>query len=127
MDRSLTRREMLVVISYAGLELTGTFSSDAFGSEAKLRKAFKRLAKQDAIEALRTVGRLYLDSASDEGDIAALLGHLPDAESVDDAYWEMFEERVRADFRAGETVSVEGWVLSRSECRLYGLLSLLGS
>ena len=127
MDRTLTRRELLLLVSYAGLEITGTFSPAAFGSEKALRKAFRRLAKQSEIEAMRTVGRMYLETAPEEEDVAVLLQFLPEAESLDDAYWDVFEDRMRSDFSAGDTVSLEGWVLSRSECRLYGLLDLVAS
>jgi hypothetical protein len=74
---------------------------------------------------MSTVGRLYLDLTPRENDSASLLAFLPDADTVDDKYWDTFEEQLRRDFRTGETVSIDGWVLARSECRLYGLLYLL--
>jgi hypothetical protein len=33
-------------------------------------------------------------------------------------------DRIRGDFAAGNTVVVEGWVLSRTEARLYALVVL---
>jgi len=125
MDRTLNRRELLVLISYAGLGLTGSFSRSAFADEKTLRKAFRRFAKQSDVEPLKTVGRMYLNSTPEEEDVAALLQSLPNADKVDDAYWDAFSGQMRSEFVAGETVSLEGWVLSRSECRLYGLLHLL--
>ncbi len=127
MDRTLSRRELLVLLSYAGLELTGTFSRTAFGSEKSIRKAFRRFAKQADLEPLRTVGRLYLESTSAEREVAELLHFFPDAETIDAEYWDAFTLQIRADFADGETVSLNGWVLSRSECRLYGLLHLVTS
>ena len=124
MDRTLTRREMLILVSYASLEVSGTFSARVFASETALRKAFRRMAKKREIEPLRTAGRLYLESTPSEGNLASLLGFLPKADRVDGAYWRAFDERMRADFSEGETVSLESWVLSRSECRLYALLHL---
>ena len=127
MDQTLTRRDVLVLVSYASLGLSGAFSPAAFGSEKKLRKAFERFAKRPDLEPLKTTGRLYLDSAPDEDDVATLLQFLPDADSIDDGYWDAFTNQMRSDFVAGETISLKGWVLSRSECRLYGLLHLIAS
>ena len=96
-----------------------------FANKKILRKAFQRLSKRPEMEALKTAGALYLESTPDEGNLAALLKLLPQADSSDVPYWDSFTERLQADFTAGQTVSLEGWVLSRTECRLYGLLHLL--
>lgn len=125
MNSTLTRREMLVLVSYASLGLTGVFSETAFADEKALRKEFRRLAKRAEIEPLQIVGRLYIESTPDEGDVGILLNSLPDADAANDDYWDVFSRQMQADFVAGQTVTLEGWVLSRSECRLYGLLHLL--
>ncbi|MFP6581070.1 MAG: hypothetical protein VCD00_00790 [Candidatus Hydrogenedentota bacterium] len=125
MDSTLTRREMLVLVSYASLGLTGTFSETAFASEKALRKAFRRLSKRAEMEPLRTVGRMYIELTPKEGDVGILLQNLPNTDALDADYWDVFSSRIKSDFVAGETVTLQGWLLSQSECRLYGLLHLL--
>lgn len=125
MNQTLTRREMLTLMSFVTLEITGLFSSVAFATEKQLRKSFKRLTKQPELESLITVGKMYLEAVPEEADTEKLLQYLPNAETLDETYWDTLHTQVRSDFIAGQTVSLDGWVLSQSECRLYGLLFLL--
>ena len=64
-----------------------------------------------------TVGALAADLGTAVGDLATL----------DPAVLRRrVDHRVRADFGAGRTVSVDGWVLSRTETRLYALIAAAG-
>jgi hypothetical protein len=79
--------------------------------------------------AMISVGRAYLDQAPDEANAERLRQFLNLAEEVS-ALSLPSPERERLavqqseDFRTGQTVLVQGWVLSRTEVRLYALAAL---
>ena len=68
---------------------------------------------------IRELGALYLDEHPAESDIdllkRMLLKGADDRELDDDA---------RRDFDNGDTVNLDGWVLSRTEARRYALYAL---
>ena len=67
------------------------------------------------------IGRAVLQARAVEPSAAALrqaLGLLNNAPLAFDASW---DDRIRADYSAGDTVHVENWVLSRTEARLCAL------
>ena len=76
-----------------------------------------------------SVGRAYLDQTPHEAD-AARLRQLLDlaaevrASTLPDPVKERLAARQSEDFRTGQTVLVQGWVLSRTEARLYALAAL---
>ncbi len=80
------------------------------------------------------VGAAYLDGHAGERDrswltttlerrIAPLIGSMSDALDAH-AVGRALRLAIRADFRDGETVRVRGWLLSRTEARLFALGSL---
>jgi hypothetical protein len=79
--------------------------------------------------AVISVGRAYLDQAPEEAH-AARLRRLLDltaevsAQTLPGSEKERLAMRQCEDFRTGETVLVQGWVLSRTEARLYALAAL---
>ena len=77
-------------------------------------------------EAVVRLGREYLGSHPGETEPAALLKLLvPAAARLDDAAArERMLVQVRADYAAGRTVILSGWVLSVSETRLCALAAL---
>src|SRR5690606_2898810 len=70
-------------------------------------------------EEARLLGERYLDAHPGERDAAKLLASLGGALDR-----EALARAVREDARAGRTVQVEGWILSLTEARLYGLAAL---
>jgi hypothetical protein len=79
------------------------------------------------------IGRAYLrarpDDASLERLMQALAGGWPggaaQVERLGTAQLRRrLQRRIRADFAAGRTVTVQGWVLAESEARLFGLAAL---
>jgi hypothetical protein len=79
------------------------------------------------------VGRAYLGAYPDEADAARLALHLERAlraqgleprRAPAPRLRAALAEQSRADFAAGRTVRVEGWVLSQSEARLCALAAL---
>ena len=76
-------------------------------------------------EAARAVGSAYLAAYPSEGRrsiIAGLERATARAGKVRGAtLFEALKLASRADFAAGETVEVDGWILSRTEARVYAL------
>ena len=64
-----------------------------------------------------TVRALAADLGATVGDLAALDRA---------ALRRRLDRRIRADFGAGRVISVDGWVLARTETRLYTLLAAAG-
>ena len=80
------------------------------------------------------LGRLYLDEKPREADTALLVRLIgaargpalpPPSPTTDEALRADLEERTRNDFILGNTVAVDGWLLSLTEARLCALVSLL--
>jgi hypothetical protein len=80
------------------------------------------------------LGRLYLDGNPREADAARLLTLIgaspgpalpPVSAATNEALRARLEERIRNDFINGDTVAVDGWLLSITEARLCALVSLL--
>jgi hypothetical protein len=85
-------------------------------------------------DAVLRFGDAYLRSYPEESQLSALVSEIEepipgDGESDKSAVSQavsvgMLERRVRDDYRRGEVVSVSGWLLSRTEARLYGAAAL---
>jgi len=79
--------------------------------------------------AMISVGRVYLDQTPNEANVARLRQLLDLAAEVSAVTLpapekERLAVRQSDDFRTGQTVLVQGWVLSRTEARLYVLAAL---
>jgi len=79
--------------------------------------------------AMISVGRVYLDQTPNEANVARLRQLLDLAAEVSAVTLpapekERLAVRQSDDFRTGQTVLVQGWVLSRTEARLYALAAL---
>lgn len=79
----------------------------------------------------RAVGRAYLRTAPQEADAGTLLHRLraeaPDLFAAERRHLrQAAAERLRRDFAEGRTVTVRGWLLSRTEARLCALCALTG-
>jgi hypothetical protein len=80
-------------------------------------------------EAIQRVGESYRSAYPDEDDVEVLEAALPDFEGlsgreVQDRL-DTLNQQVRADFAAGDTVNVDGWLLAVTEARAAALVSLL--
>ena len=86
-------------------------------------------ASQDA----QALGRAYFTIQPEEADEDTLLRLLSADLDVsvlgmdDGELRRVSRERMRRDFEEGKTVSVRGWILSRTELRLCGLAALLAA
>jgi hypothetical protein len=79
--------------------------------------------------AMISVGRAYLDQTPNEANVARLrqlldLAAETRATTLPGPEKERLAMRQSEDFRTGQTVLVQGWVLSRTEARLYALAAL---
>ena len=83
------------------------------------------LTMQGDAEAARAVGRAYLSAYPSErrqSIIAGLEGAAARTGKLrGETFFDALKRASRADFAAGETVEVEGWILSRTEARVYAL------
>jgi hypothetical protein len=79
-------------------------------------------------DALVAVGSAYLEQVPDEADVDTLLAALPalEGEVPDDPghALQVLAPEVVADVEAGEVVALDGWVLTRTECRAAALYAL---
>jgi hypothetical protein len=124
----LTRRRLL--IGAAGL--LGALAA----GPSVLVPLIERLAAADAAALLRglirhregaiQLGRSYLSAHPSEASRAALVRQLagPIAPASSERAARGVGTRIREDYAIGHTVVVEGWVLSRTEARLYALVAL---
>ncbi len=75
-----------------------------------------------------SIGRTYLQCVPEEANFEFIRSQtlaihpagMPNAEQVG----RMLQDRIRSDFATGETVEVDGWILSRTEARLCALAAL---
>ncbi len=68
-------------------------------------------------------GRIYLDAYPDERDARQLFNRIENvAQGRTD--FESVSAAVRDDYVRGNTVSIDGWLLSRTEARLFALAAL---
>jgi hypothetical protein len=79
-------------------------------------------------DALVAVGSAYLEQVPDEADVDTLLAALPalGGEVPDDPghALQVLAPAVVADVEAGEVVALDGWVLTRTECRAAALYAV---
>lgn len=71
--------------------------------------------------AIVALGRRVIDITG-ESDLATLLAALPAADGDPLA---AAADRIRADFRDGDTIVVDGWILAASEARATAVIALL--
>jgi len=123
----MKRRDFLGIttVGVAGLAWAG-------GSAEAAGVARATLAHPHLLDVLRNehlvaaLGRRYREQVPSEHDAraleAAILADAPVEASVEPRRW--LADRVQQDFALGETVTIDGWVLSRTEARQAALYSL---
>ncbi len=128
------RRRSFIVMASLGLFLPFVFKSISamagYPAGHFARAIYRRriLALFDDVGAAQVMGRQYLDSYPDEADGDRILG-----EMVNDAgrarpirgLEDMIARARERDFRRGDTVIIDGWVLARTEARVCALTILL--
>ena len=123
------RRTVLRMAAAAAGALLLPFGAVAAGStERRALAALSRLfTDADAVRGVGRVCRGCVDMpaisavATDLGTTVSNLAALDRA-----ALRRRVDRRIRADFAAGRVVTADGWVLSRTEARLYALIAAAG-
>ena len=117
----LHRRDVLLALGALALGGALAPSADAPAAGASGRALAARLRDPAAARAL---GAVYLSQHPEERDLAflhaaTLAGAGEGAQGV-----RALRARCRDDFQRGDTVLIERWVLTRTECRLCALVAL---
>lgn len=123
----LTRRDFLLL---CGLGLPAALALDpGAGGGRGIAGRAPWTAHLDRFDrATRRLGRLYLDraekGATEEELVALLEERVPELRAADRSPAQIrrsLDAAIRADFARGDTVRMEGWLLSRTELRLAAL------
>ena len=134
-QKGMERRRFLsyLLLGGAATFLTGfNFLSRSAGesesTRGKLIQEFLNL-KTTALSKSRSLGRSYLQDHSKETDQNWLETTIADSCHRQEAVHDRQDDhdvgaQIRSDFARGRTVEVNGWILSRTEARLYALISL---
>lgn len=88
----------------------------------------RRLSRVEVPPPVVALGQRYLQAHPDEGDATRLRQALGLVDGTEDepTRRERIDTAVRADLEAGHMVDLEGWALTRTECRVYALAALVG-
>ena len=70
------------------------------------------------------IGKLYLKQVPDENSERKLISLLRNSTSSDINNIQIVEQQITDDFKSGETMMINGWVLSKTEARQCALFSL---
>lgn len=73
---------------------------------------------------VRELGRRYRSMVPEEKSREALLSALREEQGLSPIGEKQLEEQIREDFAHGRVVTLDGWVLSRTEARQCALFSL---
>ncbi len=118
----LTRRKTIALLSGAGAAMS--LGMAAWQLRARSRRSRLLPAFQMELDSLRKVAEEYLQDHPDERNLKVLESELLKSLSKGGAskYPKVaIQEAVSRDFNLGDTVSLDGWVLSRTEVRLWVL------
>ena len=80
-------------------------------------------------EEARAVGHVYLGLRPGEREIGLLMSKIfqgPNVPGTDTLLRSYLDMRKRTDFEKGDTVTLDGWFLSQTEARVYGVVALAG-
>jgi hypothetical protein len=97
-------------------------------SESQSRDALVSLALE--VRGAGALGTAYLEGSPDEARPEALVSILlegvpPPLAAARESLAPRLHARHRRDFETGNVIEVDGWILGRTEARLYALASLL--
>jgi hypothetical protein len=136
--RPVGRRQLLVLAGVAAAELAGVFGQRRSEPAAPGPQPPGGPSLGDRLSALvdghapaHALGTAYLSGVPGEADRTVLTGLLLAALALpervapdDDALRGLLARRVTQDFADGTTCLVDGWLLSRTECRLAALAAV---
>lgn len=127
---AMTRRAFLAAAALAAAGGAGILyrrADDGFDPELEQTRDAARVL--DELEPARRVGRAYLDDHPGEAAEATLV-RLLEREPGWSAAWDdadalaqLARRTIRSEYADGTTVTVQGWLLSRTEARLCALVT----
>jgi hypothetical protein len=131
----MRRRQLLAVLALGGAACAGWAGRARawLAPAARHQQGVALLAAFSRPESAAAVGRAYLSGHPADADEIRLAADLADAlrsrgcdplTAPPARLRAAIADQIRADFASGQVVSVEGWVLSRSEARLCALAAL---
>lgn len=115
----LSRRTLLGLLAGSAAGLLVGCSDDGSPEEARVCDAVGA-GGEEVPEGLVVIGTRYRELHPDD-DPSVIGADLPPDDPA--AGLAALAQRVRADFAAGDTVDVDGWVLARTEARAAAVLS----
>ncbi len=129
----LSRRQFIISLASG---LAATITLQGCGSPVDRSVIAQRLARTIGDQtAAKRFGVAYLRAYPDEAGIELLVELIDDSVvgeygqgmSLTDSQLlaEHLNKQVRDEYRRGEAIQVDGWILSRTEARLYALSALL--
>ena len=122
----MKRRDFLGItaVGVAGLACPGEATAGTVSRVTLAHPQLLDLLRNE--ELVAALGRRYRDAVPSENDAhvleAAILADAPAGASAEPRRW--LADRIQQDFARGETVTLNGWVLSRTEARQAALFSL---
>ncbi len=128
MSNTWTRRKMLaslgLVSAVGGAGLTLRYFTHERDYEEWVVEVDEVLPHVKDISAL---GRRYLEQAPGESDPELLipLTFADEDGNLRGNPWKQLDKTIRLDYSTGNIFRVDGWVLSRTECRFSGLVALM--
>ncbi len=125
-----SRRSFLLSVVVGALAAAGCGEQDASRSAAALPSWLPGAVGD--VDAAARIGRVYLSANPGEQNLDTLLAAIDTALSADPGSRESDAQRllaalqraVRSEYLRGESVNVQGWVLSITEARVYAVLAL---
>jgi hypothetical protein len=98
------------------------FRDDRKSTEIYLSNSLMLILDPEQISAL---GKIYLDSFPKENHERTLLRYLKKDSAANGNIEKSLEENIVSDFRSGNTIMLDGWILSMTEARQCALFSKL--
>lgn len=129
--KRLTRRQALVYLGgIAAAGFTPAATVQAAPSQTVVTAAMKLFARPETRASAALIGQTYLRSHPCENNTETLIRALDfmagyDLEQGDTAVLaRLYAQRISQDFESADVVNVDGWILSKTEARVFGLLAL---
>lgn len=133
MSARVTRRGFLAVLGAGAATLVLRSAPSALVAHQRRTDAERLVSLLTHVESARAVGKAYLRAFPGEGSVAGLVDGIasgvPDGRAglrraSDDGLRGALSASIRADFAREDSVTVRGWILSKTEARLYALAVL---
>jgi hypothetical protein len=129
----MKRRNFIAISATAlvGISIPFSCSSENYKSIVSVMPELLPLGKFCTEKELKGIGIKYMQLIPQENDLSTIGKHLfkneagqlvdPDAASIE----KLINEKMQKDFQAENTMMIDGWVISVTEARVCGVLSII--